>query len=126
MASIQISNDIKNGGKMEELVTKHHPLMKIEREFIRKRGRRRGGRRGKRRVGKEGIEGGIRNGVNSESSGYVASENEVESDLESTTRSEPECKEMEDTCESGIRPNPDSSKAVPTYMLPDYPSCFMF
>ncbi|GJV97337.1 hypothetical protein Tco_1548914 [Tanacetum coccineum] len=34
MASIQISNDIKNGGKMEELVTKHHPLMKIIGVFI--------------------------------------------------------------------------------------------
>ncbi|GKA38853.1 putative reverse transcriptase domain-containing protein, partial [Tanacetum coccineum] len=35
-------------------------------------------------------------------------EDEVESDLESTAKSEPKCKEMEDTCESGIRPNPDS------------------
>ncbi|GKE22353.1 hypothetical protein Tco_1433865 [Tanacetum coccineum] len=48
-------------------------------------------------------------GSNSESSGYAASDNEVESDLESTTRSEPKCKEMEDTCESGVRPKPDSS-----------------
>ncbi|GJR49869.1 hypothetical protein Tco_1400390 [Tanacetum coccineum] len=46
-------------------------------------------------------------GSNSESSGYATSDNEVESDLESTVRSEPKCKEMEDTCESGIRPKPD-------------------
>nr|GEX11248.1 reverse transcriptase domain-containing protein [Tanacetum cinerariifolium] len=39
---------------------------------------------------------------NSEPPGYAAIDNEVESDLESTTRSEPKCKEMEDTCESGI------------------------
>ncbi|GKG59379.1 hypothetical protein Tco_0605030, partial [Tanacetum coccineum] len=43
---------------------------------------------------------------NSESSGYAASDNEVESDLESTARSEPKCKKMEDTCESGFRPKP--------------------
>ncbi|GJT04672.1 hypothetical protein Tco_0839134 [Tanacetum coccineum] len=48
-------------------------------------------------------------GSNSESSGYAASDNEVESDLESRARSEPKCKEMEDTCESGVRPKPDSS-----------------
>ncbi|GJU17674.1 hypothetical protein Tco_1145640 [Tanacetum coccineum] len=48
-------------------------------------------------------------GSNSESSGYAASDNKVESDLESTARSEPKCKEMEDTCESGVRPKPDSS-----------------
>ncbi|GJT90530.1 putative reverse transcriptase domain-containing protein [Tanacetum coccineum] len=36
-------------------------------------------------------------GSNSESSGYAASDNEVESDLESTARSEPKCKEMKDT-----------------------------
>ncbi|GKE89436.1 hypothetical protein Tco_1566911, partial [Tanacetum coccineum] len=63
-------------------------------------------------------------GSNSESSGYAASDNEVESDLESTARSEPKCKKMEDTCESGIQPKPDSSKAVLAYMLPDYPSRF--
>ncbi|GJT59295.1 reverse transcriptase domain-containing protein [Tanacetum coccineum] len=61
-------------------------------------------------------------GSNSESSGYAASDNEVESDLDSIAMSEPKCKEMEDTCESRIRPKPDSSKAVPAYMLPDYPS----
>nr|GEW01825.1 hypothetical protein [Tanacetum cinerariifolium] len=38
-------------------------------------------------------------GSNSECSGYAASNNKVESDLESTARSEPKCKEMEDTCE---------------------------
>nr|GEV02421.1 putative reverse transcriptase domain-containing protein [Tanacetum cinerariifolium] len=54
---------------------------------------------------------------NSESSGYAASDNEVESDLESIVRSEPKCKEMEDTCESGIRLKTDSSKAVPAYMI---------
>ncbi|GJT36962.1 hypothetical protein Tco_0936827 [Tanacetum coccineum] len=37
------------------------------------------------------------------------SDNEVESDLESTTRSEPKCKEMEDTYESDVQPKPDSS-----------------
>ncbi|GJT41451.1 hypothetical protein Tco_0941316 [Tanacetum coccineum] len=46
-------------------------------------------------------------GSNSESPGYAAFDNEAESDLESTTRSEPKCKEMEDTCESEIRPKPD-------------------
>ncbi|GKB40855.1 ribonuclease H-like domain-containing protein [Tanacetum coccineum] len=40
-------------------------------------------------------------GSNSESSGYAASDNEVESDLESTARSEPKCKEMEDTYYDG-------------------------
>ncbi|GKD84998.1 hypothetical protein Tco_1356152 [Tanacetum coccineum] len=39
-------------------------------------------------------------GSNFESSGYAASDNEVESDLESKARSETKCKEMEDTCES--------------------------
>ncbi|GKC98235.1 hypothetical protein Tco_1168510, partial [Tanacetum coccineum] len=47
-------------------------------------------------------------GSNSEPPGYAAIDNEVESDLESTARSEPKCKEMEDTCESVVRPNPDS------------------
>ncbi|GKB13395.1 hypothetical protein Tco_0847318 [Tanacetum coccineum] len=45
---------------------------------------------------------------NSEPPGYVATDNDVESDHESTARSEPKCKEMEDTCESDIRPKPDS------------------
>ncbi|GKB96101.1 hypothetical protein Tco_0982238 [Tanacetum coccineum] len=48
-------------------------------------------------------------GSNSESLGYATFDNEAESDLESTTRSEPKCKEMEDTCESGVRPKLDSS-----------------
>nr|GEX51560.1 putative reverse transcriptase domain-containing protein [Tanacetum cinerariifolium] len=48
-------------------------------------------------------------GSNSDSSGYAASDNKVESDLKSTARSEPKCKEIEDTCESGIRPKSDSS-----------------
>nr|GEV24430.1 hypothetical protein [Tanacetum cinerariifolium] len=38
-------------------------------------------------------------GSNSESPGYAAFDNEAESDLESTSRSEPKCKEMKDTCE---------------------------
>ncbi|GJX12548.1 putative reverse transcriptase domain-containing protein [Tanacetum coccineum] len=42
-------------------------------------------------------------GSNSESPCYVAIDNEAKSDLESTTRSEPKCKEMEDTCESGVQ-----------------------
>ncbi|GJT32487.1 hypothetical protein Tco_0922906 [Tanacetum coccineum] len=46
-------------------------------------------------------------GSNSEPLGYAAIDNDVESDLESTTRSEPKCKEMEDTRESGVRPKPD-------------------
>ncbi|GJU56582.1 hypothetical protein Tco_1230296 [Tanacetum coccineum] len=41
-------------------------------------------------------------GSNSESSGYAASDNEVESDLESTARSEPKCKEMEDTLTDNV------------------------
>ncbi|GJV82067.1 hypothetical protein Tco_1517937 [Tanacetum coccineum] len=48
-------------------------------------------------------------GSNSESSGYAASDNKVESDLESIARSELKYKEMEDTYESGIRPKPYSS-----------------
>ncbi|GJY87140.1 hypothetical protein Tco_0501768 [Tanacetum coccineum] len=48
-------------------------------------------------------------GSNSESPGYAAFDNEAESDLESTARSEPKCNVMEDTCESGVRPKPDSS-----------------
>ncbi|GJZ97939.1 putative reverse transcriptase domain-containing protein [Tanacetum coccineum] len=40
-------------------------------------------------------------GSKSKPPGYAAIDNEVESDLESTARSEPKCKEMEDTCESG-------------------------
>nr|GEW47755.1 hypothetical protein [Tanacetum cinerariifolium] len=40
---------------------------------------------------------------NSESLGYAAFDNEVESDLESSTRSEPKCKEMEDTYESEMQ-----------------------
>ncbi|GKB95905.1 hypothetical protein Tco_0982042 [Tanacetum coccineum] len=41
-------------------------------------------------------------GSNYESSGYAASDNEVESDLKSIARSKPKYKEMEDTCESGV------------------------
>ncbi|GJS53896.1 hypothetical protein Tco_0627258 [Tanacetum coccineum] len=47
-------------------------------------------------------------GSNSEPPGYATIENEVESDLESTARSEPKCKEVEDIYESGVRPKPDS------------------
>ncbi|GJR45739.1 hypothetical protein Tco_1313842 [Tanacetum coccineum] len=47
-------------------------------------------------------------GSNSEPPGYAAIDDDVESDLESTARSKPKCKEMEDTCESGVRPKPDS------------------
>ncbi|GJU11534.1 hypothetical protein Tco_1133930 [Tanacetum coccineum] len=47
-------------------------------------------------------------GSNSEPPGYAAIDNDVESYLESTARSGPEFKEMEDTCESGVRPKPDS------------------
>ncbi|GJW81542.1 putative reverse transcriptase domain-containing protein, partial [Tanacetum coccineum] len=41
-------------------------------------------------------------GSNSESPGYAASDNEVESDLESTKRSEPKCKEMKDTLTDNV------------------------
>ncbi|GJW36534.1 hypothetical protein Tco_0059454 [Tanacetum coccineum] len=58
---------------------------------------------------KKGLKEASEIGSNSESSGYAAFDNEVESDLESTARSEPKCKEMEDTYESGVRPKPDSS-----------------
>nr|GEU48755.1 hypothetical protein [Tanacetum cinerariifolium] len=47
-------------------------------------------------------------GSNSEPPGYVAIDDDVESDFESTSRSEPKCKEMEDTCESGVQPKPNS------------------
>nr|GEZ32748.1 hypothetical protein [Tanacetum cinerariifolium] len=40
-------------------------------------------------------------GSNSKPPGYAAINNEVESDLESTARSEPKCKEMKDTYKSG-------------------------
>ncbi|GKF54305.1 hypothetical protein Tco_0161215 [Tanacetum coccineum] len=43
-------------------------------------------------------------GSNFKSLGYAAIDDEVESDLESTARSEPKCKEREDTRESGVRP----------------------
>ncbi|GKE13314.1 reverse transcriptase domain-containing protein [Tanacetum coccineum] len=48
-------------------------------------------------------------GSNSEPPGYAAIDNEVESDLESTARSEPKCKEMEDTCESGKWLHPEEA-----------------
>nr|GEY66357.1 putative reverse transcriptase domain-containing protein [Tanacetum cinerariifolium] len=43
-------------------------------------------------------------GSNSEPLGYAVNDNEVESDLESTSKSEPKCKEMEDNCEK-MAPN---------------------
>nr|GEY05255.1 hypothetical protein [Tanacetum cinerariifolium] len=43
-------------------------------------------------------------GSNSESPGYASFDNKAESDLESTTKNEPKCKEMEDTCEK-MAPN---------------------
>ncbi|GJU12605.1 hypothetical protein Tco_1135001 [Tanacetum coccineum] len=58
-------------------------------------------------------------GSNSESSGYAASDNEVESDLESTARSEPKCKEMEDTCESGKWLKPDEAPGPSNDENPD-------
>ncbi|GJT51429.1 putative reverse transcriptase domain-containing protein [Tanacetum coccineum] len=56
---------------------------------------------------------------------YSASKEEVESDLESTSRSEAKPKELDDTCESGVRPKLDSPQPIPAYVLPDYPSCFL-
>ncbi|GJU42587.1 hypothetical protein Tco_1195544 [Tanacetum coccineum] len=41
-------------------------------------------------------------GSNSESPGYAAFDNEVELDLESTARSKPKCKEMEDTLTNNV------------------------
>nr|GEU57429.1 hypothetical protein [Tanacetum cinerariifolium] len=58
---------------------------------------------------KKGSEEALEIGSNSETPGYVAFDNEAELDLEFTARSEPKCKEMEDTCESSVRPKPDSS-----------------
>ncbi|GJW30997.1 putative reverse transcriptase domain-containing protein [Tanacetum coccineum] len=43
-------------------------------------------------------------GSNSKPSGYAVIDNNVESDLESTARSEPKCKEIEDTCERMVEP----------------------
>nr|GEY65034.1 hypothetical protein [Tanacetum cinerariifolium] len=39
---------------------------------------------------------------NSKPPGYAKINNKVELDLESTARSEPKCKEMKDTCDSGV------------------------
>ncbi|GKE57914.1 hypothetical protein Tco_1497099 [Tanacetum coccineum] len=41
-------------------------------------------------------------GSNSETPGYAAIDNDVESDLESTARSKPKCKEMEDTLTNNV------------------------
>nr|GEV35759.1 hypothetical protein [Tanacetum cinerariifolium] len=46
-------------------------------------------------------------GSNYKPPGYAAIEDNVKSDLESTARNEPKCKEMENTCESDVRPKPD-------------------
>ncbi|GJS16583.1 putative ribonuclease H-like domain-containing protein [Tanacetum coccineum] len=46
--------------------------------------------------------------------------NEVDSDLESTASSKPKHVELEDICESGSRPNPNSAEDVPDYMFLDY------
>nr|GEV03297.1 putative reverse transcriptase domain-containing protein [Tanacetum cinerariifolium] len=48
-------------------------------------------------------------GSNSEPPSYAAIDNEVDSDLESTARSKPKCKEMEDACESGANGGPDGN-----------------
>nr|GEV10381.1 reverse transcriptase domain-containing protein [Tanacetum cinerariifolium] len=64
---------------------------------------------GKKESEKKGSKEALEMRSNSKSSGYAASDNEVESDLESTTRSEPNYKEIEDTCESRVRPKLDSS-----------------
>ncbi|GJW15213.1 putative reverse transcriptase domain-containing protein [Tanacetum coccineum] len=50
-------------------------------------------------------------GSNFESPSCAAFDNEAESDLESTTRSEPKCKEMEDTYESGVANNVNNANA---------------
>ncbi|GJR22836.1 hypothetical protein Tco_0971363 [Tanacetum coccineum] len=63
-------------------------------------------------------------GSNSEPPGYAAIDNEVESDLKFTARSEPKCKKMEDTCESGVDPNQIHFSYSCLYVT-DYPSCFM-
>ncbi|GJT06196.1 putative reverse transcriptase domain-containing protein [Tanacetum coccineum] len=56
---------------------------------------------------------------------YLVSKEEVESDLESTSRSEAKPKELDDTCESGVRPKLDLPQPIPAYVVPDYPSCFL-
>ncbi|GJW37113.1 putative reverse transcriptase domain-containing protein [Tanacetum coccineum] len=56
-------------------------------------------------------------GSNSKSPSYAAIEEEVGLDYESTTRSEPKCRELEDTCESEIRPKPYSAEAIPDYIV---------
>nr|GEY11557.1 putative reverse transcriptase domain-containing protein [Tanacetum cinerariifolium] len=53
---------------------------------------------------KKGLKEASEMGSNSKSPGYAAFDNEAESDIESTARSEPKCKEMEDTCEK-MAPN---------------------
>nr|GFA09780.1 hypothetical protein [Tanacetum cinerariifolium] len=58
---------------------------------------------------KKGLKEASETGSNSKSPGYAAFDNKAKSNLGSTTRSEPKCKEMEYTCESGVRPKPDSS-----------------
>ncbi|GKC93788.1 hypothetical protein Tco_1159230 [Tanacetum coccineum] len=47
--------------------------------------------------------------------------NEVDSDLESTASSKPKRMDLENTCESGSRLNPNSAEDVLDYMFPDYP-----
>nr|GEU99535.1 hypothetical protein [Tanacetum cinerariifolium] len=49
---------------------------------------------------------------NSKPPGYTVINNEAESDIESTARSEPKCKEMEDTCESGSRSSNDENPNI--------------
>ncbi|GKD77917.1 hypothetical protein Tco_1340538, partial [Tanacetum coccineum] len=56
---------------------------------------------------------------------YLVSKEEVESDLESTSRSEAKPKELDDTCESGVPPKLDLPQPIPAYVVPDYPSCFL-
>ncbi|GKB51146.1 hypothetical protein Tco_0901899 [Tanacetum coccineum] len=49
-------------------------------------------------------------------------ENFKEEELQFIARSESKPKELEDTCESSVRPKLDFPKTIPAYMLPDFPS----
>ncbi|GJY91247.1 hypothetical protein Tco_0506443 [Tanacetum coccineum] len=79
-------------------------LNSLDTHHLRKKKRR---KKRKSKSQKRRVEEGIIKRSNSESSGYEASDNEVESDLESTARSGPKCKEMEDICEK-MAPNHQS------------------
>ncbi|GJW15348.1 hypothetical protein Tco_0019481 [Tanacetum coccineum] len=53
---------------------------------------------------------------------FEEEDEETDSELQSIARSESKPKELEDTCESSVRPKLDFPKTIPAYMLPDFPS----